>query len=621
MQLIKYTMQFIRKYLGCVAAPQTFPLPDAEFRPAPASNNTMRMRLTPEEQVVLASLSPWFERFLKDTGHRGGIITMDCPPCVPTVIRFALTGEIDDIYVGPPGDSLTKMQTLLDLTKAAHFLNLEFMFNNVGDSALLCAFGGRNERFERGMLKAGAAGVTGVAAWHRLRREHHHRILLQDSRTAGKVKLVEMSAADLARVHLMDPVPGVVMRHPDAQPGPLRMDSIRDDLAAYLPLDHPDMPWCHKSADGVGIVVAGGCLESLLLGDEPRDIDVFAVVPPGVPNPQLRLMQLQEKLVSALTTGKKAMYEYVQLHRTLMGNVVNMMLHPYDPKPDQGPVKLQLINALFDSPAQVIGGFDLDCSRVLYDGRSLKSDEMGMCAWRNMCFPYSPYTLSRSVLARVLKKYRAGMGVLLVDVTPDELLEMQCRSDSPRLHEPASDLKQPPPTLDVLVRVLTHEQLPSGMPWADYEEVYQDRLDRDTVATTTTEATAGFKRDRKAVKDDASLRAFMRKYPTFVIHERLGVAPQDEQFFDGLTGETTTVYIYTEALRMSGQGDSKLRRHFTGSFNPVKCAIYQRTLVRPAWATEEPDVPEPLPATPAPYCPSECSSIDDADLRDMELHF
>jgi hypothetical protein len=170
---------------------------------------------------------------------------------------------------------------------------------------MLCAFGGPNEpnaRYERGMLKAGEAGVTNVAAWHRLCRERQRRMLLQDARTAGKVPLVEMNAAAMAQVPLMDPAPGVILRHPTAQPCRPRLRGLRDALAAFLPLDHPDMPWCHTSQDGAGIVVAGGCLESLLLGNTPNDIDVFAVMPPGVRNPQLRLMQLQELLVNALTT-------------------------------------------------------------------------------------------------------------------------------------------------------------------------------------------------------------------------------------------------------------------------------------------------------------------------------
>jgi hypothetical protein len=330
--------------------------------------------------------------------------TLD-PAHFQDVLDFVLKGQISNTVLSGK------------CTGAARYLNVEWLFEERN---------GRLLAFVDPMMKHLSSTLAfnkfedflckmDVGMWHDYRREiEERRAMLDLSRTTVLFPFTRdaIDAApllhDLAGDH-------VVLYNPNAQrPLILRHDLLSQGLQS-LP---GNLPWVHASADGVGIVVAGGCLESWLLGQTPKDIDLFVVVPKSTFTTEA---QRTTKARSVLEQAIRAICDFhfgTTVRMVVKENVIDL----YVGNPQK--TMYQLIVRSFESATHVIGGFDIDSCRLVSTGKLLFAHRNAIRAWKNGWNVFTPLTLSQSALFRYRKKYDAGIGIMLVGVTQDKVASL-----------------------------------------------------------------------------------------------------------------------------------------------------------------------------------------------------
>jgi hypothetical protein len=190
-----------------------------------------------------------------------------------------------------------------------------------------------------------------------------------------------------------------------------------------------NMPWLADEErrtinnGGGGVILAGGCMESMLLNNKPRDVDLFLVVPVKHDTD----MEIAGKAVYIATfvaivdTHKslpdRQMFMKVSKHVTTI--TVRKTNNPFGP--DGEIIVYQIIHRVYASAAQVVAGFDIDSCRLFFDGSDLRAHDTAFRAWRNGWNLFDANTLSTTAVIRYTKKYRAGLGILIVGMNDADI--------------------------------------------------------------------------------------------------------------------------------------------------------------------------------------------------------
>ena len=318
-------------------------------------------------------------------------------------------------------------------------------------------------------------------------------------------------------------------------------DDIHDEIKTYF-AEMTDFPWW--SAGGDGAIIAGGYLEAILQGRDPRDVDIFVIVRQRatIEEEQMAAKDVCDDIVRAICK------KHAQARMVVKRHVVDLRT------PE---ITYQIILKAYFSDAHVVGGFDIDSCRLAYDGTCVKAHFTAMRAWRNGWNLFSPITLSTSAVHRYAKKYRQGMGIMLAGTdrrTVQDMIEMAARREAiptyyaKRLY--ASDII----SIDKLIVHITNPDHFARNSISDYE----------------------FNWDQ-----DAPSMEWFHPETSLGIHNLLVHELSDYEF------------------RAYGRGfcvqrpDCRLsQRMFTGAYNPVKADIYIRRMPRekdlPVYAAKKP---------------------------------
>ena len=185
-------------------------------------------------------------------------------------------------------------------------------------------------------------------------------------------------------------------------PGPPLADDAPLKWFAHAPAGE-GLPWLSHSRDGSGVVIAGGAAAALATGlCEFSDVDLFFVVPPEVVDRLAAAQELMRDCLRALWASG-----------TVKKNGVEVAPHVVSVGVQAAggvEVKVQLVARVFETPAQIVGGFDIDLSCFLYDGARLWAGHRAARALARGFLLVDP-ALSSSSYEYRLAKYARRFGV------------------------------------------------------------------------------------------------------------------------------------------------------------------------------------------------------------------
>lgn len=162
--------------------------------------------------------------------------------------------------------------------------------------------------------------------------------------------------------------------------------------ASFLPL--------YSVERGYGLAVAGGFLESSLVGKHSPDIDVFLVVKKmddDIERRRLSYETISEGIQSIVST-----FPDKTVHVSIRHHVINV--HVFDSTVLLR--KYQFIHRVYDSPAQVIAGFDIDSCRLVTTEDGIWAHRTAMRAWSFGYNLFNHLTMSTTGNFRYAKKMR-----------------------------------------------------------------------------------------------------------------------------------------------------------------------------------------------------------------------
>ena len=276
--------------------------------------------------------------------------------------------------------------------------------------------------------------------WLTMRNLHERRTLHSSRSTSTMAKLRVMDGSSIAAEPLvtLNPDSGwtLLLRRPQSSspPPPPQVDpSLVNPESVAKVIMCSNLPWLASSpvvASGDGVVLAGGCLESMLLGVKPRDVDLFLVV--GRRNHQV------ESEASVLKRGRDVVMDTItaifDAHQTLdvliflkVSTHVTTITVRTAGSVGKSIIVYQIIHRVYASAAQVVAGFDIDSCRLFFDGRDLRAHDTAFRAWRNGWNLFDAHTLSTTAVIRYTKKYRAGLGILVVGMDDEDVASFKSK--------------------------------------------------------------------------------------------------------------------------------------------------------------------------------------------------
>ena len=198
-----------------------------------------------------------------------------------------------------------------------------------------------------------------------------------------------------------------------------------------------NLPWAGiNSNSSGGVILAGGCLESMLLGVAPRDVDIFIVLgmyaAAGAEEEDTPMvLQQGNNLVAATMT---AIFEAHQSRNCLIFVKVSTHVTTItvrSRRTSSAPlIVYQVIHRIYASAAQVVAGFDIDSCRLLFDGVNLRAHDTAFRAWRNGWNLFDTHTLSTTAIIRYTKKFFAGLGILVVGMNDNDVASFKSKWSS-----------------------------------------------------------------------------------------------------------------------------------------------------------------------------------------------
>jgi hypothetical protein len=194
-------------------------------------------------------------------------------------------------------------------------------------------------------------------------------------------------------------------------------------------------PWYNPSEGGV--VLAGGYLEYLCnksRSNKVPDMDFFVVIPPHISG-DLRVERANKIRAQWMLSLKEWHQDYL---RSIDSSKIHVGQHCTEKT--VGQYKFQLIHRIYETPAEVVHGFDLASSAMLFDGESIYMTPRCITAWTAATQIVDPERQSPSFEYRLRKKRLACM-VLRPTTSSETTSPSQC--GLPRLHHLYTSSNEP----------------------------------------------------------------------------------------------------------------------------------------------------------------------------------
>jgi hypothetical protein len=436
--------------------------------------------------------------------------------------------------------------------------------------------------------------------WLTMRNLHERRTLHSSRSTSTMAKLRVMDGSSIAAEPLvtLNPDSGwtLLLRRPQSSspPPPPQVDpSLVNPESVAKVIMCSNLPWLASSpvvASGDGVVLAGGCLESMLLGVKPRDVDLFLVV--GRRNHQV------ESEASVLKRGRDVVMDTItaifDAHQTLdvliffkVSTHVTTITVRTAGSVGKSIIVYQIIHRVYASAAQVVAGFDIDSCRLFFDGRDLRAHDTAFRAWRNGWNLFDAHTLSTTAVIRYTKKYRAGLGILVVGMDDEDVASF--KSKWPSIFEYVSPFLNP----QQMMRSILDISVPSLLLHTASEKLLEDVCVNDKCSPSDYDYTPWHLLHFKSLEDggDDEEEEAGEEEEEAGEEEAVGDNLRRILFGCDVRGGPRSRRLYNNVRRHfrndevivldlaavgdgKGYGKSKL---FTGSFNPVKvddlCAV------------------------------------------------
>lgn len=131
--------------------------------------------------------------------------------------------------------------------------------------------------------------------------------------------------------------------------------------------------------------LAGGAVIDILMGKKPKDYDMFLIG--DILETQIFLSSIRKR------------YKCIESI-----NSITVMMADIDSEGEEIMLEVQFIKRVYDSPAHIIGGFDIDASRFIYRDGVVTTTLSGYNAWKSKYLYINPYAMSETYFRR-LKKY------------------------------------------------------------------------------------------------------------------------------------------------------------------------------------------------------------------------
>lgn len=184
------------------------------------------------------------------------------------------------------------------------------------------------------------------------------------------------------------------------------------------------LPYCRGDRRD-GVVLAGGAVTSAVVpGTKPSDLDFFLIVPStaadGTRRTNTERMRIAygictETLTAFATAPPPCTSAQCFLHFNSRTASYIVVQEPGRINPETAPAALcaQVVARLYETPAQVVHGFDLDACRLLYDGRDVWAALSALRALHSGYIVVEPDRQSPSYPHRLFKYCeRYGLGLL-----------------------------------------------------------------------------------------------------------------------------------------------------------------------------------------------------------------
>jgi hypothetical protein len=162
------------------------------------------------------------------------------------------------------------------------------------------------------------------------------------------------------------------------------------------------------------LIVAGGCVVKHLLNlpRDASDIDIF-VVGTSTDDATSRIFGFMRDVIALLPRGTEYNISHSQHQITLTFDGDGII---------SSIVKFQFILRLYPSTAHILGGFDVSCSQVAYDGMGFYATKLGAWSIARQCVLVDVTRASPSFAYRI-EKYRGLADIIFVGVKQSAYVE------------------------------------------------------------------------------------------------------------------------------------------------------------------------------------------------------
>lgn len=330
----------------------------------------------------------------RDPGHR-----------VKIELPLGCTSLHVDAIVSYLRRCITTPELLLgDCTETIAFMGLEHLFNEDEEGNLVPSM----DRFEIQMM------LASQAIWLQHRRDRHLRSgYWKNTYCAVQAQSNRMTRETLAMWPDVNYQVQAARNCSILRPAPDAPEIKWADFRRRVQQLPRGLPW--SSAGTPGVVIAGGAVESWLLGKTPNDIDIFLIWPGHVQNQEDRdqgnysMHAIVHKTIEAI-----AAHHGGQIYIVNRASIIDIVAH-------HGNIKYQIIMLVYSSVAQLTSGFDIDSCRIALTQDGLFGHETAMRAWKHGWNLFDAGTLSTTALHRYSKKFVLGFGILVIGMSQERL--------------------------------------------------------------------------------------------------------------------------------------------------------------------------------------------------------
>jgi hypothetical protein len=181
-----------------------------------------------------------------------------------------------------------------------------------------------------------------------------------------------------------------------------------------------------KHLSFAGYIIAGGAPSWAVRKEAyqrpPGDVDIFPVVSPGMSDGEKEIEAT--RIYIAFLQEIRRIYDqhFASTHVFFwFRNATCTTIEIIDERIPDNAMKLQYIHRVHDSVAQVLGGFDLSCAQVSFDGKAFQCTYIAMLAVATGVIPLDFSRISRSWSFRLRKYQNKGYTFLALGLSAESI--------------------------------------------------------------------------------------------------------------------------------------------------------------------------------------------------------